>query len=182
MRGSIGNERSGQLAFSRSRIGDEPVAFRIREEFQIRCCSLSKSVFFNTIVLARFFHQNAVFDINRPDDSRREKQLAPHFADSNLVSSTMSASFSKTTPRPDIPTNYSTIKTATKSDDAFRCYDETASEPRVVEHYRDMRRYQTVDFYRRMERKYSFENGQCRRLMTIDEAFEELEHYVVSIE
>jgi hypothetical protein len=42
-----------------------------------------------------------------------------------------------------------------------------------------MRRFQTVDFYRKMEEKYSFENGKYRRLMTIEEAFAELEHYVV---
>ena len=32
-----------------------------------------------------------------------------------------------------------------------------------------------------MEKKYSFENGAYRRLMTMEEAFEELEHYVVSV-
>lgn len=61
----------------------------------------------------------------------------------------------------------------------FRNYDMDTIEPRVLHHYRDMRTYQTVDFYRRMAAKYSFENGMYRRLMTIDEALAELEHYVV---
>ena len=60
----------------------------------------------------------------------------------------------------------------------FRKYEE-GTEQRVLDHYRDMRTYQTVDFYRRMEQKYSFQNGSYRKLMTIEEAFDELEHYVV---
>ena len=82
--------------------------------------------------------------------------------------------------RPVVPTDYSSIRTGAKADEAFRIYDEVTSERRVVEHYRDMRAFQTVAFYRRMESKYSFENGQYRRLMTVEEAFEELERYVVS--
>lgn len=67
-----------------------------------------------------------------------------------------------------------------KSDtNEFRKYEEEETEARVLDHYRDMRTYQTVDFYRRMEAKYSFENGTYRRLMTIEEAFDELEQYVV---
>jgi hypothetical protein len=54
-------------------------------------------------------------------------------------------------------------------------------QQRVSDHYRDMRTNQTVDFYRRMEAKYSFANGAYRRLMTIEEAFAELDHYVVRI-
>ncbi len=61
----------------------------------------------------------------------------------------------------------------------FRRLNEEKSPPRVVDHYRDMRRYQTIDFYKKMEKKYSFENEQYRKLMTIEEAFAELEHYVV---
>lgn len=67
-----------------------------------------------------------------------------------------------------------------KSDtDDFRNYNDGETEARVLDHYRDMRTHQTVDFYRRMEAKYTFENGAYRRLMTIEEAFEELEQYVV---
>lgn len=66
-----------------------------------------------------------------------------------------------------------------KKDEDFRIYDETTSNPRVVQHYKDMRMFQTVAFYRKMEAKYSFDNGTYRRLMTIEEAFDELEHYVV---
>ena len=82
--------------------------------------------------------------------------------------------------RPEVPKTFQGIKTSnTKADDEFRVYSEETSIPRVLEHYRDMRKFQTVDFYRRMEQKYDFENGNYRSLMSIDEAFEELEHYVV---
>eukprot|EP00522_Entomoneis_paludosa_P002472 CAMPEP_0172467612 /NCGR_PEP_ID=MMETSP1065-20121228/59410_1 /TAXON_ID=265537 /ORGANISM="Amphiprora paludosa, Strain CCMP125" /LENGTH=60 /DNA_ID=CAMNT_0013224807 /DNA_START=65 /DNA_END=244 /DNA_ORIENTATION=+ len=39
----------------------------------------------------------------------------------------------------------------------FRVYD--GSNSRVEEHYKNMRMYQTVAFYRKMEHKYTFENG-----------------------
>ena len=68
-----------------------------------------------------------------------------------------------------------------KKQDEFRVYDEQTSEPRVVQHYKDMRRFQTVDFYRKMEQKYSFDNGTYRRLMTMEEALDELENYIVSV-
>mmetsp|Transcript_104 Transcript_104/g.120 ORF Transcript_104/g.120 Transcript_104/m.120 type:complete len:309 (+) Transcript_104:114-1040(+) len=77
-----------------------------------------------------------------------------------------------------IPGNYSNIKTNDKADEAFRVYDVQDSPSRVVEHYRDMRRFQTVAFYEKMEKKYDFSNGNYRRLMTIEEAFAELENYV----
>ena len=78
----------------------------------------------------------------------------------------------------DIPTDYSLIKTSEKNDEAFRVYTVDNETPaRVIEHYRDMRTYQTVEFYKKMEKKYTFENGG-RRLMTIEEAFDELENYV----
>jgi hypothetical protein len=81
--------------------------------------------------------------------------------------------------KPGIPKNFNTIKTDDKADEDFRIYSEDTSLKRVVEHYRDMRRFQTVDFYRRMEQKYSFENGNFRKRMTMEEAFTELEDYVV---
>ena len=82
---------------------------------------------------------------------------------------------------PDIPTSHESIKRNVKKDEDFRVYDENTSEQRVVDHYRDMRTFHTVNFYRRMEQKYSFENGNYRRFMTIEEAFDELESYVVSV-
>ena len=51
----------------------------------------------------------------------------------------------------DIPRNYDNIKTNDKADDDFRIYSEEASEKRVVDHYRDMRKFQTVNFYQKME-------------------------------
>lgn len=80
--------------------------------------------------------------------------------------------------RPDVPLDFEAIKTNAKADDDFRVYSEESSPVRVVQHYKDMRLHHTVDFYRRMEEKYSFENGTFRREMTVDEAFTELEHYV----
>lgn len=77
-----------------------------------------------------------------------------------------------------VPGTYDAIKTNDKSDEEFRVYDVQDSPARVVEHYRDMRRFHTVDFYRKMEDKYDFSNGKYRRLMTIQEAFAELENYV----
>ena len=53
-----------------------------------------------------------------------------------------------------------------KKEEEFRVYNEATSDPRVVQHYKDMRLFQTVDIYRRMENKFSFDNGQYRRLLT----------------
>jgi hypothetical protein len=79
----------------------------------------------------------------------------------------------------DFPAEFGTIKTNDKEDKDFRIYDDATTEPRVVQHYKDMRSFHTVAFYNKMEHKYSFENGAYRRLMTIEEAFDELEHYIV---
>ena len=81
---------------------------------------------------------------------------------------------------PDLPDNYESIKTNDKKDEDFRVYKEEATPARVIQHYKDMRINHTVAFYRKMEEKYSFPDGKYRRLMTIDEAFVELEHYIDS--
>jgi hypothetical protein len=83
--------------------------------------------------------------------------------------------------RPDLPKTSESIKTTEKADEEFRVYSEETSLERVVNHYRNMRLYHTVDFYRRMEQKYTFDNGQYRKLMTMEQAFDELEHYVVRV-
>jgi Myo-inositol oxygenase len=73
------------------------------------------------------------------------------------------------------------IKTdADKSVHDFRSYDAATTDPRVIEHYRDMRQHQTVDFVRRMHIQYSFDNGAHRAVMTVKEALDALENYVVS--
>lgn len=74
------------------------------------------------------------------------------------------------------PQNSDACETVHKT---FRQYEQAPS--RVLDHYRDMRRYQTVDFYQRMEAKYSFANGTFRARMTMEEALEKLEYYVVSL-
>lgn len=79
---------------------------------------------------------------------------------------------------PAIPVEFQTIKTNEKSDESFRVYTSTDSPSRVVDHYNDMRKYQTVEFYKKMEKKYDFSDGKFRRKMTILEAFTELENYV----
>ena len=65
---------------------------------------------------------------------------------------------------PQVPTDVKSIQTnsSTKTAEEFRTYDETDTPARVLEHYRDMRMYQTVEFYDRMAEKYSFENGNYR--------------------
>lgn len=83
-------------------------------------------------------------------------------------------------PKPDMYGDFSTIKTNAKDNEAYRIYDVLDSPARVVEHYRDMRINHTVDFYKKMEKKYDFSNGAYRRMMTIEEAFTELENYVDS--
>lgn len=67
---------------------------------------------------------------------------------------------------------------STKNAEEFRTYNVTETAERVIQHYKDMRTYQTVAFYDRMAQKYSFDNGAYRRLMTIEEAFLELENYI----
>ena len=65
-----------------------------------------------------------------------------------------------------------------KKEDEFRTYNNTDTSERVIQHYKDMRTHQTVEFYERMEQKFTFDNGAYRRLMTIEEAFMELESYI----
>ena len=89
----------------------------------------------------------------------------------------LNCSSSGTNHRPEL-NDLNSVKTSNKSDDEFRTYEPLLSPERVVEHYRDMRQFQTLEFYKRMEKKYDFSNGQFRSLMTIEEAFEELENYV----
>lgn len=79
---------------------------------------------------------------------------------------------------PEIQLDFQGIKTNEKADECFRVYTVSDSPVRVVEHYHDMRRFQTVDFYNKMEIKYDFSDGKFRRKMTIMEAFQELENYV----
>jgi inositol oxygenase len=57
----------------------------------------------------------------------------------------------------------------------FRVYD--GSNQTVVEHYRDMRMNQTLEFSRRMQDKFTFANGG-RTKMTIKEGFEVLKTFV----
>jgi inositol oxygenase len=79
---------------------------------------------------------------------------------------------------PDIPIDFGSIKTNEKADECYRVYTVSDSPTRVVQHYLDMRRFQTLEFYKKMEAKYDFSDGNFRRKMTIMEAFAELENYV----
>lgn len=68
-----------------------------------------------------------------------------------------------------------------KGKEGFRDYDvEHDRKDVVTAHYRDMRRYQTVAFVKRMHEKYSFADGAHRAKMTVRECFEKLENYVDS--
>lgn len=68
------------------------------------------------------------------------------------------------------------VKTSDKSDEAFRVYD--GAPERVQRHYANMRAKQSVAFYAKMERLNSFEGGAYRRMLTLTEAFEQLQSYV----
>lgn len=81
---------------------------------------------------------------------------------------------------PVVPQDTHAIKTNDKLDDDFRVYSNETTPQRVIDHYRDMRMNHTVSFYKKMVQKYDFSNGAYRRLMTIEEAFAELENYVDS--
>ena len=72
--------------------------------------------------------------------------------------------------------------TSGKGKAAFRVYnDESNSLTSIVRnHYKLMRKYQTVSFVKKMHEKYSFKDGNYRRIMTINEAFKILENYVDS--
>jgi len=73
------------------------------------------------------------------------------------------------------------IKTAQDKDvTQFRNYTDSVLQARVANHYRTMRKHQTVAFYEKMEEKYSFAPGKHRAEMTIREAFKVLETYVDS--
>ena len=62
-----------------------------------------------------------------------------------------------------------TIQTnsSTKTQEEFRTYDTSETPERVIEHYKDMRTNQTVEFYDRMAEKYSFENGKYRLVIIL---------------
>ena len=106
--------------------------------------------------------------------------LRPHFVPPSLPLQDIIMTTNNTSRKINVPDDVTSIKTnRDKADAEFRIYDETTSEPRVVQHYKDMRAFQTVAFYRKMEQKYSFDKGAYRRLMTMEEALDELEHYIV---
>jgi inositol oxygenase len=63
-----------------------------------------------------------------------------------------------------------------KSD--FRNYEDSARQSVVENHYRMMRTNQTVEFVKRMNKKYSFKEPRAR--MTVREAMKTLESYVDS--
>jgi len=46
----------------------------------------------------------------------------------------------------ELPSSYENIKTNEKSDEEFRVYRSEDTPQRVIDHYRDMRSNQTVDF------------------------------------
>jgi hypothetical protein len=65
-----------------------------------------------------------------------------------------------------------------KPTEEFRNYKDSLRQKVVEDHYRAMRKNQTLEFARKMKQKYSFE--QPRAYMTIREAFERLTTYVDS--
>ena len=73
---------------------------------------------------------------------------------------------------PKVPVDVQSIQTnaSTKAAEEFRTYSSDDTPERVLQHYKDMRMYQTVEFYDRMAEKYSFENG-CYRYVCSSNLF-----------
>jgi inositol oxygenase len=69
------------------------------------------------------------------------------------------------------------VETA-KATEEFRNYDNSDRQEGVQNHYRMMRQNQTLDFVKKMLKKYSFETP--RAYMTIEEAMDKLKNYVDS--
>jgi len=69
-----------------------------------------------------------------------------------------------------------------KKEGEFRNYVDSERQSVVEQHYRDMRKSQTVEFVRKMHAKYAFGNADTppRARMTIREAFRRLDGYVDS--
>lgn len=70
--------------------------------------------------------------------------------------------------------------TADKDILSFRNYKDSNRHEGVSQHYALMRKNQTLEFTRKMAKKYDFSDGKFRKLMTIKEAFRELMTYVDS--
>lgn len=70
------------------------------------------------------------------------------------------------------------LKNVIKPSEEFRNYINSDRQDIVTRHYHLMRANQTLAFYERMREKYSFE--QPRAILTIHEAFKQLENYVDS--
>lgn len=69
-----------------------------------------------------------------------------------------------------------------KAKEDFRNYNDSENQSMgvVLNHYREMRKNQTVAFVKKMHEKYSFAPGKHRAEMTIREVFKVLETYVDS--
>mmetsp|Transcript_20120 Transcript_20120/g.21865 ORF Transcript_20120/g.21865 Transcript_20120/m.21865 type:complete len:94 (-) Transcript_20120:1227-1508(-) len=65
-----------------------------------------------------------------------------------------------------------------KATEQFRNYADSDRQEIVTNHYRMMRQNQTVEFVRKMNKKYSFETP--RAILTIEEVMKKLEGYVDS--
>ena len=99
----------------------------------------------------------ASFDVSRTSYTDFTHSLRPWTSSSsNIMMDNLDISTSKTSSSRDEeehhdPTNKPENEGDDKDQHHFRIYD--GSNLRVQEHYRDMRQYQTVQFYRRMEEK-----------------------------
>lgn len=74
----------------------------------------------------------------------------------------------------DVQVNFDTAKPT----EEFRNYVDSDRQAIVFNHYRQMRQNQTVEFARKMQKKYSFDTPRC--YMTIEEAMDKLKDYVDS--
>ena len=76
-------------------------------------------------------------------------------------------------------TNLEVIDLAKAKED-FRNYKDSDNHDTVKNHYREMRKNQTVEFVKKMHDKYSFAPGRERARLTIKQVFKVLENYVDS--
>lgn len=67
-----------------------------------------------------------------------------------------------------------------KPKEEFRNYVDSDRQNVVINHYKEMRTHQTLEFVEKMHEKYSFVPGKERCRMTIPDAFKILESYVDS--
>lgn len=76
--------------------------------------------------------------------------------------------------------NPDVLLTSDKPVESYRNYVDSDRHETVSNHYKLMRQNQTLEFSKRMTKKYDFSDGKYRTMMTIKEAFKALTNYIDS--